>query len=249
MNLRHLINCVICREISRSNIGFCPNEHHTCPKCFLMLPQVRGRRQCQYCQVEFEALKQLKFVNDNISKIPFPCHNELFGCPAMLLLKDIGNHEVDCQYRVIQCPLKRSDCAWEGAADEAIAHLFNAHGKVYFFKGHKKFCVNLRLSKTVFDWYLVFSFDDHAILMHAFLDVTNFYLRFQTHLTAAKSAEKPSVRIRFESFSTPAQWMVLTGIVDHIHESSFSKSFPMPVEYIIDNYIRDEHIVFKIIFH
>lgn len=255
--LRQLVTCVVCYEVSRTNIGFCPKEHHICEGCWERLPPIRGsrRKTCPYCRTELTVLRPIRFVNLALPTISVPCRHDIFGCPISLKIgNEIDAHEARCQYRPVKCPMCRLDCEWSGPANEVVAHIYNAHPDVYFINASppkvRQTCrVSLKVAETPIDWHLAFILGDQVIFVHAFLTGTIFEIRFQSHFTTKKSDGMPTVKVRFGSFARPDHYLIFKPIIADIRDCSSNNAFPLPVGYLIDNFISDGHIVFEVKFN
>lgn len=202
-------------------------------------------RKCPACLVPVRELKTSPFFNTNADIVPVPCKNDIFGCEAELLLKDMPAHMATCRFVDATCMI---GCPWEGKLEEMIPHL-QSHAKIHFVDENVSNCVvNLNLAQCT-DWHMVFIIGGIEILMHAALGDAIFSIRFQSHLSEEKMADCPKVKVRFNSFTCEGLWSIHKAKVKDVRKNDFVNAIEITLASLIDNFIKDDHIVFEIKFY
>ena len=114
-NLVEHLECPICMNYLTPPIYQCLNGHPICNNC---KPNVYNCPTCKEKNIYSRMLILEKVYND----LRFPCSFKEFGCDALLNQKSLKNHEDDCVYQSIECPMK-CGCSWKDIVELLYLHL------------------------------------------------------------------------------------------------------------------------------
>jgi hypothetical protein len=100
------------------------NERSFCGRC-----EVPQSTQC-IKNISFEAICEF---------IKFPCRYESEGCHEQFFPKDVPEHEKNCPFLVIPCPVRTpTSCSWEGSRPTVFHHCQNEHHNMFLKNGEFK---------------------------------------------------------------------------------------------------------------
>jgi hypothetical protein len=123
--------CQSCYDTKRPKSGYRCHECHnfyvgiSCPSCRNEVK--REQVPCgEDCRVEWKPALS-PFVATMLKKFPTKCKFTHNGCQVFIILKDLEVHEVDCDYRNINCPFL--DCNAKDVSFISLGdHLVANHG-------------------------------------------------------------------------------------------------------------------------
>ena len=122
------LECPVCMEYMVPPIKLCRNGHKICSKC-------RGRvAYCPTCRAEFSEIRC--FALDNIVRTQkYPCANRQGGCLELFSIEHIANHQGDCVYGEIKCPMHLfKKWSWKGLKNDLKEHVKAAHPTAFVEK-------------------------------------------------------------------------------------------------------------------
>lgn len=121
-DLLEILECSACRFTPREGVIYnCDNGHPVCARCHPRLDR------CPMCRSKsFSNRNRLaeRLRETMLSTADIPCVNELTGCKAVGVWKDLKKHENVCLHREVRCPAHhRRACDWVGSLKELYIHL------------------------------------------------------------------------------------------------------------------------------
>jgi hypothetical protein len=119
--MRKVLECPICMTFATSGpIKQCKNGHHICDKCASRLDK------CPSCKEKIDTRNlQLENLRD---VTPIPCQNVENGCDVELKLKDLKNHQDQCEHGLLQCIVRY--CEKRIPLKHVNSHLDIKHGEI-----------------------------------------------------------------------------------------------------------------------
>jgi len=108
--LSRMMSCDACRSLARGPIRYCGQIHKICSLCF-----IEGDKNCptEGC-TETLMLKTFWVTQftEAISaiKLPVPCINCKNGCPEKGEEKELKEHEIECEFRIVCSKMFRKVC-------------------------------------------------------------------------------------------------------------------------------------------
>ncbi|XP_023241879.1 E3 ubiquitin-protein ligase SIAH1B-like [Centruroides sculpturatus] len=118
--LVEMSTCPICYTLVQPPIYQCSNGHIVCYQC-------RERiTQCPTCRETLGYIRCL-FAEQIVQTLEAPCSNQPLGCPEILPSSVREEHERNCRFRPIVCPVDKDQCTWTGGATNLESHLIQAH--------------------------------------------------------------------------------------------------------------------------
>lgn len=165
--LMKMLECRVCREIMKPPIVQCMSGHNICNKCYLQL----GFDPCPVCRLKKTEVRNL-LAEKMCQKILYPCKNS--GCAEALLLMDMVRHEVNCNFRIFDCPINRL-CLWKGMLSNILRHAETAHGTSVWHEDSSRttasdfsesFLETTLVSSVgeIFVWHCEYSFENSKFL-------------------------------------------------------------------------------------
>jgi E3 ubiquitin-protein ligase SIAH1 len=120
------LECPVCMQYMVPSIKLCTNGHNVCCKC-------RERVEiCPTCKAKFSDTRNVAL--ENIARRQkYPCANRQNGCLELFSFEHIAEHQADCEYGKIKCPLRSyNNCSWNGSKNDLKEHVKAAHPKNFF---------------------------------------------------------------------------------------------------------------------
>lgn len=94
------LECPVCYEYMEPPITICGNGHNI---CFACKPNLH---RCPTCRERFLPVRNLSL--EKISRhIGFPCSNNKAGCPELLPIHLLSEHQAECAFGSYRCPFSK----------------------------------------------------------------------------------------------------------------------------------------------
>jgi E3 ubiquitin-protein ligase SIAH1 len=162
-----MLECRVCHDIMKPPIVQCMSGHNICSTCDLQL----GTDPCPLCRLKKTEVRNL-LAEEMCQKVLYPCKNT--GCSETHLLLDMIRHEVNCDFRIFDCPIN-SLCLWKGMLCNILKHAETAHGTNVWHEDSSRTTasdfsesfVETTLVSSVgelFVWHCEYSFEDSKFL-------------------------------------------------------------------------------------
>ncbi|VEN60998.1 unnamed protein product [Callosobruchus maculatus] len=151
--------CPVCYNYVTAPLGQCVKGHVICLSCFDQLarcPVCRSRKS----EVGASVLESIH------SNILFPCKYRELGCRISTKGNDQRQHEAICEFAPLRCPLRQSNCHWEGNKHGLVEHLRSRHPEKTIFSNTQKFVFTRVLGDDLI--LMVVLFHTHDALFRAF---------------------------------------------------------------------------------
>jgi E3 ubiquitin-protein ligase SIAH1 len=116
------LECPVCMEYMVPPIKLCTNGHSICSKC---------REEvdcCPTCRTKFTDIRNVA-LETIARRQKYPCANRGSGCPDLLSIELIVEHQAVCTHGPIKCPLTKVgfQCSWNGVKFDLEEHAKAAH--------------------------------------------------------------------------------------------------------------------------
>lgn len=117
------LECPVCFEYMKPPVTVCQSGHNICFSC---KPKMH---QCPTCRQEFLQTRNLSL--ENLSRhVMFPCTNRRAGCPEVLVLNLILQHQDVCPFASYRCPfakISNAFCAHYSPLQLLKTHVLRDH--------------------------------------------------------------------------------------------------------------------------
>ena len=119
------LECPVCFEYMRPPITVCQSGHNICYFC---KPNMHS---CPTCRQEFLQTRSLS-LESLAQHVMFPCTNRRTGCPEVLGLDLISQHQEVCSFASYKCPFAKisNACCTHYSTLDVL--------KIHFLKDHKE---------------------------------------------------------------------------------------------------------------
>lgn len=131
LKIRHALECPICLTLMSVVSCFCPNGHAMCQSCMLTLLNTSTTNTlCPLCRTSMVQSPNMSpmviKLAEAISLVKVACSNWSFGCPDLVSVRHVNEHESMCRYVPdVQCLVHV--CQWVGMYEQLFQHVFNVH--------------------------------------------------------------------------------------------------------------------------
>jgi hypothetical protein len=98
------------------------------------IPSFCNKEICPTCEAKFTNIRNV--ILESIAlRQKHPCANRENGCPDLLSIELIAEHQAVCKHGPIICPLSKTNfkCSWKGVIRDLEEHAKAAHS-VHIFK-------------------------------------------------------------------------------------------------------------------
>ena len=108
--LARLMSCDACKSLARGPIRYCGNIHKICSLCF-----IDGDESCPTggCtgKLMLKTFWATQFTEAiSAMRLPLPCINCKNGCPEKGEEKELKEHEIECQFRIVNSKMLKVSC-------------------------------------------------------------------------------------------------------------------------------------------
>jgi hypothetical protein len=114
--------CPECMECMVPPLELCNNGQNICSEC------KRRHHHCPICGANITIIRIV--ILDSIARRQkYPCAKRDNGCPDLLSIELIAEHQAVCTHRPILCPLSKTifKCSWKGVISDLEQHAKATH--------------------------------------------------------------------------------------------------------------------------
>ncbi|XP_003241456.1 E3 ubiquitin-protein ligase SINA-like 7 [Acyrthosiphon pisum] len=131
LKIRRALDCPICLTTMSIMSCFCPNGHAICQSCMLTLLNTSTTHAlcplCRTSMVQSESMSAMVIkLAETTSAVKVACSNWSFGCPDLVPVRYVNEHESVCRY-VPDVPCLVHVCQWVGMYEQLYEHVSNMH--------------------------------------------------------------------------------------------------------------------------
>ncbi|XP_063833048.1 E3 ubiquitin-protein ligase Siah1-like [Ostrinia nubilalis] len=116
------VKCPTCKNHYTSTIFQCQTGHSSCLHC------KNRMARCGICGGPITNMRNID-LEHYVAQRTQPCPNKDDGCRLSFKLSDMDGHLIECQYRVMNCPLAAifGQCSWRGKVTQMASHFDEVH--------------------------------------------------------------------------------------------------------------------------
>jgi E3 ubiquitin-protein ligase SIAH1 len=142
-------------------ITLCTNGHNICSKCREVVDC------CPTCRAKFSNIRNVA-LETIARRQKYPCANRENGCPDLLSIEHIAEHQAVCTHGPIKCPFTKigHKCSWNGVISDLEEHATAAHAQGILKSA--TFTVRVRQSQS--GVLLFYCFDEVFVYYKKFRD-------------------------------------------------------------------------------
>ncbi|CAI6372239.1 unnamed protein product [Macrosiphum euphorbiae] len=136
LQIRRALECPICLTMMSVMSCFCPNGHAICQTCMLTLLNTSALVASTLCPLCRTLMVQSLSMSAMVMKlaeatplVKVACSNWSFGCPDLVPVRHVNEHESACRY-VPDVPCLVHVCQWVGMYEQLYEHVSNVHPDV-----------------------------------------------------------------------------------------------------------------------
>ena len=122
--LRENLQCPVCLQVPhKTKILACSVGHQICKLCYRKLPS--SPKTCPLARCRYNSPPtRLRMLETMISQanIKLNCTNSGRGCQVELKSQDLTEHELECQFRLVPCPVA-------ACQEQVVLSQLNAHNQ------------------------------------------------------------------------------------------------------------------------
>lgn len=131
LQIRRALECPICLTLMSVMSCFCPNGHAMCQSCMLTLLNASTTNTlCPLCRTSMVQSASMSAMVIKLAEatplVKVACSNWAFGCPDLVPVRHVNEHESVCRY-VPDVPCLVAVCQWVGMYEQLYEHVFNVH--------------------------------------------------------------------------------------------------------------------------
>ncbi|XP_060858450.1 E3 ubiquitin-protein ligase Siah2-like [Metopolophium dirhodum] len=129
--IRRALECPICLTMMSVMSCFCPNGHAICQSCMQTLLNTSiTNTLCPLCRTSIAQSTSMSAMVIKLAEattvVKVACSNWSFGCPDLVPVQHVNEHESVCRY-VPDVPCLVHVCQWVGMYEQLYEHVFNVH--------------------------------------------------------------------------------------------------------------------------
>ncbi|CAI6353772.1 unnamed protein product [Macrosiphum euphorbiae] len=131
LQIRRALECPICLTMMSEMSCFCPNGHAMCQSCTMTLLNTSTTDTlcplCRTSMVQSESMSAMVIkLAEATPLVKVACSNRSFGCPDLVPVRYVNEHESVCRY-LPDVPCLVPVCQWVGMYEQLYEHVFNVH--------------------------------------------------------------------------------------------------------------------------
>ncbi|XP_022162326.1 uncharacterized protein LOC111028095 [Myzus persicae] len=131
--IRRALECPICLTLMSAVMSCdCPNGHATCRPCMMTLMSINPTADslcplCRTLMMQFDGPTAMVVkLTEVTSLVKVACFNRSLGCPELLSVRWVNEHEAVCRY-VADVPCQVAVCQWVGTCEQLYDHVSSVH--------------------------------------------------------------------------------------------------------------------------